>query len=120
MNTVILMGRLVRDPELRNTQNGNAVCNFTIAVNRDYGDGADFIDCVAWKKGAEMVSKYFHKGSNILVEGSLQSRKFEDKSGNKRVSWEVMVNRIHFVDSKKSSDQPKMEEIADDSDCPFM
>lgn len=120
MNKIVLMGRLARDPELHNTNNGNAVCNITVAVNRDFGDGADFIDCVAWKKTAEMVSKHFHKGSNILIEGSLQSRKFEDKSGNKRVAWEVLIDRVHFVDGKKKSDtEPQTEEAIDDSDCPF-
>lgn len=120
MNKIVLMGRMVRDAELHNTNNGNAVCNITVAVNRDFGDGADFIDCVAWKKTAEMVSKHFHKGSNILIEGSLQSRKFEDKSGNKRVAWEVLIDRVHFVDGKKKSDtEPQTEEAIDDSGCPF-
>ena len=120
MNKIILMGRLVRDPEIRTISTGTAVCNVTVAVNRDFSDGADFIDCVAWKKTAELVSKHFHKGNNILIDGSLQSRKYEDKSGNKRVAWEVLIDRVHFIDNKKKSDDhPQTEEPLDDSDCLF-
>ena len=121
MNRIFLMGRMVREPELRKTQSDISVCSFTIAVNRDYGEGADFVSCTAWKKAAELIAKHFTKGSNILIEGSLQSRKYKDKSGNERTAWEVQVDKLHFVDSKKKSDdQPQFEEAEiDDGTLPF-
>ena len=109
LNTIILMGRLVADPELRSTTNGVAVCAFRIAVDRDYsgGNGAekqtDFIDIVAWRQTAEFISRYFSKGRMIVVKGSLQSRKYQDKNGNNRVAWEVQTESVWFGDSKNSS-----------------
>ena len=108
LNTIFLMGRLVDDPELRSTQTGVAVCAFTIAVERDIKgpDGqkqTDFIDIVAWRQTAEFISRYFAKGRMIVVKGSLQSRKWQDKSGNNRVSWEVQTDSVWFGDSKNSS-----------------
>ena len=111
LNHITIMGRLTRDPELRRTQGGTAVCAFTVAVDRDYSgkDGADkqtdFIDVVAWRQTAEFVSKYFTKGRMIVASGSLQSRKWTDKNGNSRVSWEVIVNNAYFGDSKKDGPQ---------------
>ena len=108
LNNIILMGRLVADPELRSTQSGVAVCAFTIAIERDIKgpDGqkqTDFIDIVAWRQTAEFVSRYFAKGRMIVVKGSLQSRKWQDKSGNNRVSWEVQTDSVWFGDSKNPS-----------------
>ena len=107
LNHITIMGRLVKDPELRRTQSGVAVCSFTVAVDRDFQSReaaekqTDFIDVVAWRQTAEFVSKYFTKGRMIVVDGSLQSRKGQDKSGQNRVSWEVLANNIYFGDSKR-------------------
>ncbi len=106
LNKVILMGRLVRDPELRYTQSNLAVASFTIAVDRNRkSEGqptADFIDIVAWGKSGEFVSQWFQKGSLIVVVGRLQSRNWEDRNGNKRVSIEVVAEEVQFGESKKS------------------
>lgn len=107
MNTVCLMGRLTRDPELRHTQVGTAVASFTLAVDRGKSERTgeritDFIDCVAWKGTAEIVSKYFAKGQMAAVTGRIQIRDWTDKDGNKRRSAEVVVSKIFFADSKKS------------------
>ncbi len=107
LNHITIMGRLTRDPELRRTQSGTAVCTFTVAVDRDFQSResqektADFIDCVAWRSTAEFVCKYFTKGRMIVVDGSLQSRKWTDKNGQNRVSWEVQANNLYFGDSKR-------------------
>ena len=108
LNSVILMGRLVADPELRQTPNGVSVCAFRIAVNRNFTgkDGkqqADFIDIVAWRQSAEFVSKYFAKGKMIIVEGSIQTRSYEDKNGNKRTAVEVVADNVQFGESKSAS-----------------
>ena len=106
LNRIILMGRLVRDPELRRTQSGTAVTSFRIAVDRDFKsqDGskqADFFDIVAWRNTAEFVSKYFTKGRMAVVEGRLQSRDWTDKDGGKRVAIEVVADNVYFGDSKR-------------------
>ena len=108
LNHIVLMGRLTRDPELKTTNNGTAVSNFSLAVERDYkGENGekvtDFIDIVAWKGSAEFVSKYFTKGRMAIVEGCLQIRSWTDKDGNARKSAEVVATRIYFGDSKNSS-----------------
>ena len=110
LNHITIMGRLVRDPELRRTGSGIAVTSFTVAVDRDFGgrDGGeketDFIDCVAWRQTGEFVSKYFTKGSMIVVSGRLQIRNWNDKDGNKRRSAEVVADNVYFGESKRSSD----------------
>ncbi len=110
LNHITLMGRLVRDPELRRTGSGIAVASFRIAVDRDYQpkDGgerkADFIDCVAWRQTGEFISKYFAKGRMIVVDGRLEMRDWTDKEGNKRTSAEVIVDNAYFGDSKRDSD----------------
>ncbi len=110
LNHITLMGRLVRDPELRRTGSGIAVASFRIAVDRDYApkDGgerkADFIDCVAWRQTGEFISKYFTKGRMIVVDGRLEMREWTDKEGNKRISAEVNVDNAYFGDSKRDSD----------------
>ena len=107
LNHITIMGRLVKDPELRRTQSGVAVCSFTVAVDRDFQSReaaekqTDFIDVVAWRQTAEFVSKYPTKGRMIVVDGSLQSRKWQDKTGQNRVSWEVLANNIYCGDSKR-------------------
>ncbi len=102
LNSVTLMGRLVADPELKTTQNGTSVASFRLAVERNYAPQgqerqADFIPCVAWRQTAEFIGKYFTKGRMIAVEGSLQSRNYEDKQGQKRTAIEVIVERVHFT-----------------------
>ena len=110
LNHITLMGRLVRDPELRRTGSGVAVASFRIAVDRDFGpkDGgerkADFIDCVAWRQTGEFISKYFTKGRMIVVDGRLEMRDWTDKEGNKRISAEVIVDNAYFGDSKRDGD----------------
>ena len=109
LNRIIIMGRLTRDPELRRTQSGTSVTSFTVAVDRDYSDQSgdrqtDFIDCVSWRAGADFVAKYFHKGSMIVVDGRLQSRKWQDRDGNNRTSWEILTDHTYFGESKRSDD----------------
>lgn len=110
LNHITIMGRLTRDPELRRTGSGIAVASFTVAVDRDFGgrDGGeretDFIDCVAWRQTGEFVSKYFTKGSMIVVSGRLQIRNWNDKEGNKRRSAEVVADNVYFGESKRSSE----------------
>ena len=110
LNHITIMGRLTRDPELRRTGSGVAVASFTLAVDRDFGgrDGGeretDFIDCVAWRQTGEFVSKYFTKGSMIVVSGRLQIRGWTDKDGNKRRTAEVVADNVYFGESKRNSD----------------
>lgn len=104
LNDVKIMGRLTRDVELRRTNSGKAVASFSIACDRDFGEKeTDFIDCAAWKQTAEFISKYFKKGSMIVVSGRLQVRTWNDKDGSKRRQTEVVVDKAYFGDSKKES-----------------
>ena len=115
LNHIVIMGRLTRDPELRTTQSGVSVTSFTVAVDRDFGgrDGGekqtDFIDCVAWRQTGEFISKYFTKGRMAVVSGRLQSRKWETKEGDKRTSWEVVVDNAYFGDSRRDSDSSRSD-----------
>ena len=110
LNHIVIMGRLVRDPELRRTGSGVAVASFRVAVDRDFApkDGgerkADFIDCVAWRQTGEFISKYFAKGRMIVVDGRLEMRDWTDKDGNKRTSAEIVVANAYFGDSKRDND----------------
>lgn len=116
MNRVILVGRLTADPELKQTPNGISVCSFSIAVNRPFTSKtgerqADFINIVAWRNSAEFVSKYFAKGNQIGIDGSIQTRQYTDKEGNKRTAFEVVADNISFIESKSaSSAQPRTAE----------
>lgn len=110
LNVVAIMGRLVADPELRTTQAGHSVCSFRIACDRSYVQQgqerqADFIDVVAWRQQADFVSKHFQKGSLIAVEGSLQTRQYQDKNGNNRSAVEVVANNISFAGAKRQDGQ---------------
>lgn len=110
LNVVAIMGRLVADPELRTTPAGYSVCSFRIACDRSYVQQgqerqADFIDIVAWRQQADFVSKYFQKGSMIAVEGSLQTRQYQDKQGSKRTAVEVVANNISFAGAKRQDSQ---------------
>ena len=110
LNHITIMGRLTRDPELRRTGTGVAVASFTVAVDRDFGgrEGGeketDFIDCVAWRQTGEFVSKYFTKGSMIVVSGRLQIRSWTDKDGNKRRTAEVVADNVYFGESKRGNE----------------
>ena len=106
-NKAILIGRLTADPELKTTTNGTAVTTFTLAVNRSFvgqnGERqADFIDIVAWRATAEFVTKYFKKGQMMALQGSLQTRTYEDKQGNKRKVTEVVADNVHFCTPKST------------------
>ena len=103
MNTCILMGRLTGDPELRHTASGVEVSSFTLAVDRRQGGEekqTDFITVAAWRNTAEFVCKYFRKGQQLLVQGSIQTRRYQDKEGNNRTAFEVLAERVHFTGSK--------------------
>ena len=108
LNHIVIMGRLTRDPELRYTQSNTPVASFTLAVDRDYAPQGgeretDFIDCVAWRGTAEFASKYFFKGQMAVVDGRLQSRKWQDRDGNNRTSWEINVSNLYFGEKKDNS-----------------
>lgn len=134
------MGRLTFEPELKTTPSGVSVVRFQVAVDRgrtkDGERQADFIDCVAWRQSAEFIARYFHKGSLIALEGSIQTQTYTDKNGAKRKQVEVLANRVSFCGSKSegsapstpnepapsyaSADNSDFEEIVDDDDdLPF-
>ena len=105
MNKVILLGRLTKDPEVKQTPSNIAVCSFTVACDRRFKSQngerqSDFINCVAWRQQATLLGQYFHKGSRISIVGSLQSRSYDDQNGQKRYVTEVVVDEIEFVDTK--------------------
>ena len=110
LNHITIMGRMVRDPELRRTGSGVAVASFTLAVDRDFSgkDGGeketDFIDCVAWRNTGEFVAKHFTKGRMAVASGRLQIRSWTDKDGNKRRTAEVVADNVYFGDSKRDGD----------------
>ena len=136
LNTITIMGRLTRDPELRRTAQGKPVCAFTLAVDRDYAKGGDrqtdFIEVIAWSGTAEFVSKHFSKGAMAVATGRLQLRDWTDKDGNKRRTAEVVASSVYFGESKKSerkaadveygestADTDFSELTDDDGDLPF-
>lgn len=108
LNSVCLMGRLVADPELRTTPSGVSVCSFRIAVDRNYqtkgqDKQTDFINIVAWRATADFVSRYFHKGSMVVVQGSIRTENYTDKDGNKRSSFSVQADNVMFGESKSAT-----------------
>jgi single-strand DNA-binding protein len=137
MNKVVLLGRLTKDIEMKYTNNNTAVASFTLAVNRRFAkegqQTADFINCQAWQKTAEFMSKYMAKGSQIAVEGRIQTRSWDDAEGKKRYVTEVVVENCYFADSKKgdaddsghtkqnnkSQNNDGFFPIDDDCDLPF-
>ena len=137
INKVILMGRLTKDPELRYTNNKTPVCSFTIAVNNGYGEKqqTDFINCVAWNKTAEFVTKYFIKGRMIIIaDGRISTRIWETQDGKRAYATEVVANEVNFGESKTSPQlnipqtaaQPPMQDddddftlLDEDDDLPF-
>ena len=107
-NKVFCIGRFVKDPEQRQTGSGISVCSFTLAVDRPYKQGdnkiTDWIDCVAWRNTSEFICKYFSKGDPVVIEGSIQTRMWEDKNGQKRKAIEVVVDNVEFVPRTKTAD----------------
>lgn len=105
LNKVFLMGRITKDLEKRTTPSGVSVLNTTIAVDRDFKNGdekqTDFVDVVFWRHNADFLEKYSGKGRMIVVTGALQSRKWQDKEGNNRTSWEVVADSVYFANSKR-------------------
>lgn len=129
MNNIVIHGRLARNPELGeyNTQKGDvgSKCRFTVAVNRRFGDEADFFNCVVFGKLADVIDKFFSKGSEIIVSGEMQCNPYEGKDGTKRYPWTLVVNQFDFCGSKKDGTKPVddgapegFEPIQDD-DVPF-
>ena len=123
MNSVILMGRLVRDVELKQTSTGKTYCRFSLAVKKEFAkDGADFINCVAWDKRAEILANYLSKGQRILIQGRLNTSSYE-ANGETRYSTDVIVDKITFIEnmtSGSSIESPKVEdETAEDDEFPF-
>lgn len=111
MNSVILMGRTTSDIELKTTQNGVSVASFSLAVDRKYTTKGqerqtDFINCVAWRSSAEFISKWFRKGDMIAVEGELQMKKYTDKNGVERTTYEVVIENAYFCGGKKQDSKP--------------
>ena len=126
INCAVIMGRLTADPVLKTTQSGISVVSFCVAVDRNYAKQgeerqADFINVTAWRQSAEFVSKYFHKGKMIAVQGSIQTRNYEDKDGNKRTAVEIVADQVSFCgDSREQNTQatpaPSAEQPAERSD----
>ena len=148
LNKVILMGHLTADPELKQTASGISVCSFSIGVNRRYSkaeqgqQSVDFINIVSWRQQAEFVSRYFKKGSSIVICGSLQTRNWTDQQGQKRYTTDIIADEVMFVDSRGESSvgdaqsytpdvystpafsstpssAPNFEEVESDDDLPF-
>ena len=123
INSVVLMGRMVADAELRTTTSGISVARFTIAVDRQYKQGderqADFIYCIAWRQTADFVAKYFRKGDMIALTGSIETSNYEDKDGNKRTKFEIVANNVSFCGGKsEKKEEPELKEIDIETD-PF-
>lgn len=119
MNKIVIIGRLTRDPELKSTNAGTSVCNFSVAVDRTYRDKegnrpTDFFDISVFGATAEFVAKYFKKGSSIAVSGAMESRKFVDKDGNNRIAWSLHADEVNFCGSKSEnnggSQKPSIDE----------
>lgn len=133
MNKVFLIGNLTRDPELRETPSGIAVCRFAIAVSRNYTneDGerqTDFFECTAWRGLGETIAKYTKKGKKVAVVGSVQLRNYEDNNGIKRTAIDIIVNDVEFLSPKEADDEaetpkakkkPRLQPMDDDGDIPF-
>lgn len=130
LNEIILQGRLTNDPELKSTPSGKYVTSFSLAVERDFSTGddkeTDFINIVAWNKTAEFITKYFTKGRQMIVKGSLQVRKYQTQNGENRYATEVIAEKVYFCGDKKESSQGEnygdndgFIEIPDDGDLLF-
>ena len=119
INKVILMGRLTRDPEMRHTNSGTPVTTFSIAIDNGYGDNkrTDFINCVAWNKTAEFVTKYFTKGKMIVIaDGRISTRSWETQDGKRAYATEVIANEVNFGETKSSQQTATQQPMQDDDD----
>lgn len=127
MNSIVLLGRLTKDADIRSTQSGKVVASFTLAVDRPYTQNgkkeADFIACQIWGKSAEVLGKSVHKGQRVLLEGRLQIRQYTDKNGNKRTAAEVVTDRFEFIERKEQTAPQSMEDFGQqmpfDEEIPF-
>lgn len=124
LNKAILVGRLTADPELRQTPSGVSVTSFTVAVNRTYQKDkdeqqTDFIDVTAWRGTAEFICRYFAKGNAIGIDGSIQTRNYTDKNGNKRKAVEVLASNVTFVESKNRQLDAEIQEPLQVSETEF-
>lgn len=132
LNHIVVHGRLTANPELRQTQSGVSVCNFTVAVDRSYRSGeekqTDYFVCVAWRGLADVVCKFFTKGKEIVVSGEMQSRKWQDNEGNNRIAWEILANGVDFCGGRSEGGQNnstatiaqhKEQDVAVSDDLPF-
>lgn len=131
INNVVLLGRLVRDPELRHTEQGTSVASFTLAVDSGKDREAYFIDCTAWKSTADFINTWFHKGTKIALSGKIQTRTWTGRDGNKRKATEVVALNVEFAESKRDGAEsgapnygtPSGDQFAeladDDGDLPF-
>lgn len=130
VNRMILQGRLCADPEMRRTNNGTAVCSFRVAWSETIKDRETklFLNCVAWQGTAELICKYWYKGKEILLEGKLSTREYQDKNGSDRSVTEMTVDRVHFCGNKEDAQytfprtdvKSQLVELdEDDSDLPF-
>ncbi len=131
LNDINICGRLVNHPELKTTANGRNITSFSLAVDRDYvvnGERkVDFFTVVAWNKTADFITRYFTKGKSIIINGHLQSRIFDDKNGQKRVTTEIVADTVYFAGDKErtpaggnsSLSADDFEELSDDEDLPF-
>lgn len=136
LNHVVVMGRLVADPDLKTTPSGVPVCNIRLACDRDYKDKAtgeretDWLNVTAWRGTADYINQYFTKGRMIVVSGRIQTRNYTDKDGNKRTATDIIAENAYFADSKRDStaqadplaqlsESQEYKELADDEDLPF-
>ena len=124
LNSVIIIGRLSRDAELKYTQGGTALSNFSIANNRKYGDkeSVSYFECTMWGKGAEALSQYLTKGKKVAIEGRLEQQVWEDKNGGKRSKVSITVDQVQFLDVKKSDGErrdPGESELPEFNPNPF-
>lgn len=119
LNNVCLMGRLTADPRMATTQSGLPVASLTLAVDRDFGEGADFISCTSWRKGAEWAEKYLHKGMLIGIQGRLTTSSFTDKENKKRTKVEVTVENFYFCEKRNVSTSTFEDLGGGDGDLPF-
>lgn len=123
LNSINIQGNLTKDPELSRTTSGKSVLSFTIACDRDKKESESFFfTVVAWEGTAEFISKYFRKGSQIIVDGHLQSRNYEDRDGKKRTATEIVADRVYFAgrkETRQSAEPAPFEEYESDEDLPF-
>ena len=124
MNKVVLMGRMTKDPEMRQTQSGVSVCRFTLAVNRRFAkEGqmtADFINCTAWRQQADFIAKYFQKGNMIAIVGNIQTSTWEGQDGKKQYSTDILVDEAYFTGSKENTSASAPAETSGDFGDGFM